>query len=519
MLASLPPGFAARRDVRSRLVRAAKIFPALDHPALVRVIEVRADGPAQGVVTEVAPGLPLLQALPGAVPIGVALGVLGQVAEGLHMLHAAGVVHGAVTPERVLCAPRPDGTWQVKLDDIALTWLTAPGVIGAAEPFPLVDWCTAPEVLRGARPGPAADVYALGSMTQALCTGVPVTLASEQASARAAALRATGMPGPLVELVAALTDPRPQGRPDAATTVDWMRDVATEVGHLGPFPPAGRTGAALAAMTPPGAPRGVVVPADIAPTGVAPIDGASGAEPGAEIDPPPAPLPVPAPRTHRAVRLGPVLGTLVAAAVLAPLVTIVLGRAPSTETALGPTSWPSTPAATPSQVVGAPSPSRSAASVIDFGRPTGGATKGPVTATGPTAIGPTATGPTATGPAPSRSSTLSTGSRTPPPPTPTPTASPTPSGPAPTVSSLSATDTGRGRVRLVAEGVSARAGTIASVTFSDGSTQDAAAPSGDGSYRTTLRDLVVGRSYDFSVQVCNSIGRCTSTSIQHTVGG
>ncbi|QKE84513.1 serine/threonine-protein kinase [Arthrobacter sp. NEB 688] len=150
--------------------------------------------------------LAALVAARGHLGPGEVVTVLAPLAEALGRLHAAGVVHGDVSPGNVL----------LDLDGRpALADLGVGRVLGDA-PTPV--WGTpghlAPEVLLGAAPSPAADVYALGALGW-LCLAGEVPGAPGLRPSLVEVSRAGAGSEAVVAALEAAVQPRPEERPDA----------------------------------------------------------------------------------------------------------------------------------------------------------------------------------------------------------------------------------------------------------------------------------------------------------------
>ncbi|MEU6784863.1 protein kinase [Nonomuraea angiospora] len=138
------------------------------HEGVIPVLEVGATGDGRPyLVTPPHGGLTLAER-PGRslpMPLDEALGLLRAVADALAATHAAGGVHGRVTPENVIVAGR----------GVALTGFAMSALMSIVElpdgTLPSVH--AAPEELEGHPPVPASDVYALGSMVYGLLAGRP----------------------------------------------------------------------------------------------------------------------------------------------------------------------------------------------------------------------------------------------------------------------------------------------------------------------------------------------------------
>lgn len=205
------------RDAGCELVEEARIAARLDHPRLLRVLDL--------VVEDGVPWLVLQHVGArswgsqwqerGPVAPRAAAQVGAQVAEALTALHAGGIVHGDVTPDNVLV----DGDGEVKLVDFGAARLLASSETGMAR-----DGTTgmrdyrAPETRRGASVGAAADLYALGRTLLDALGASP--------------------PGPLASVLAGLLAEDPAGRPSASEARAWLESVAfggdQRLGRSGP---------------------------------------------------------------------------------------------------------------------------------------------------------------------------------------------------------------------------------------------------------------------------------------------
>ncbi|MGW0200914.1 protein kinase domain-containing protein [Nonomuraea sp. NPDC003201] len=157
------------RRALKRIVRGFGFPEALAaHEGVIPVLEVGATGDGRPyLVTPPHGGLTLAER-PGRslpMPLDEALGLLRSVADALAATHAAGGVHGRVTPENVIVAGR----------GVALTGFGMSALMSIVElpdgTLPSVH--AAPEELEGHPPVPASDVYALGSMVYGLLAGRP----------------------------------------------------------------------------------------------------------------------------------------------------------------------------------------------------------------------------------------------------------------------------------------------------------------------------------------------------------
>ncbi|HEX8804816.1 MAG TPA: serine/threonine-protein kinase, partial [Acidimicrobiales bacterium] len=152
----------------ARLHREATVLTELDHPHVVRVIEVLDDGDGIALAVQYAPGGSLADLLVerGRLAPGQLVAVAAPVADALASAHRRGVLHGDVKPANVLFTS--DGEPLLTDFGVARTLgrLTSDQISGTAEYL-------APELLDGAPPDPRADVYALGVVCYEALAGRP----------------------------------------------------------------------------------------------------------------------------------------------------------------------------------------------------------------------------------------------------------------------------------------------------------------------------------------------------------
>jgi serine/threonine protein kinase len=164
--------------------------------------------PAVAIVLDLAQGGSLARAVGarGQLSAGEAVTVLAAVARALAGLHAAGVVHGDVSPGNVLL----ELTGRPLLADVGVARLLGegPGEVFGTEGF------VAPEVAAGAPPTTASDVYAVGALAWWCVTGAPPGPAALR---RPLAEVEPGLPGLFLEWTVRAMSGDPAQRPDAAS--------------------------------------------------------------------------------------------------------------------------------------------------------------------------------------------------------------------------------------------------------------------------------------------------------------
>jgi eukaryotic-like serine/threonine-protein kinase len=208
-------------QARQRLLREAHILRRLNHPNIVRLLDVVEDGDEIILVMPFLPGGNLAERVsqhgpaPAAEVQRLAQSLLGALAAA----HAAGVVHRDLKPGNVLY----DSQGEPLLADfgLAFSWdqtagLTAAGMVVGTPGF------IAPEQARGEALTPASDVFSLGATLRFAATGAgpfgtgdPTLLMVRAADAKIEKLPHR-LPAPLRHLLSLMLEPRPERRPTAA---------------------------------------------------------------------------------------------------------------------------------------------------------------------------------------------------------------------------------------------------------------------------------------------------------------
>ena len=243
-LLSPAPG-ADRAALRRRLQAEARAMAGLQHPHILRVIDVGQDGDTDFIVTELARGGAVsgLLARGGPLPEARVREIGLQLLDALGAAHAAGVVHRDVKPQNVLLVEEG----RVQLADFGIA-RTEDDELGTRTGAVMGSFAyMAPEQrIDASRVGPEADLYGLGCTLFALCTGeTPVDLFA----ADAASPRWAGVPEGLRPAIFACTRHDPGDRPGSAS-------AAAEVLRAGRGPVRAPAPVEPTRVAPPAAPRG-----------------------------------------------------------------------------------------------------------------------------------------------------------------------------------------------------------------------------------------------------------------------
>jgi Tol biopolymer transport system component len=175
----LPTELSADADRLRRFEQEARAAAALDHPGVLAVYDVGAEGGTSYLVTELLQGETLREALErGPFDLQRTLAVARQVLEALAAAHDQGIVHRDLKPENLFLTRRG----QAKILDFGLAKLTeahgtdlanAPTVAGATQTGVVVGTAgyMAPEQVLGAAVDRRADLFALGAVLYEVLTG------------------------------------------------------------------------------------------------------------------------------------------------------------------------------------------------------------------------------------------------------------------------------------------------------------------------------------------------------------
>ncbi|MDR6319690.1 serine/threonine protein kinase [Actinoplanes couchii] len=222
-------GSAERDELRHRVIREAQAITRVEHPNVVRVIDVLHERDQPWIVMELIKARSLFEVVRADGPMAprqaatIGLTVLAA----LRAAHGAGLLHRDVKPANILLAD--DG--RVVLTDFGLAVMsgdasvTTTGVVLGSPSY------MAPERALDLPFGPPSDLWSLGATLYAAVEGRPPYSKSSQA-ATLAALAGTEPPSPparagqLRPVLEALLQKDPAHRADAATAERMLRAVA-----------------------------------------------------------------------------------------------------------------------------------------------------------------------------------------------------------------------------------------------------------------------------------------------------
>ena len=166
----MAPHLASRGAARKRFAREAKAAAAVLHPNVIAIHSVSNDESLPYLVMPYMRGTSLQKRLDreGPLSLNEILRIGSQIAAGLAAAHAQGLVHRDIKPANILLE---DGVERVTITDFGLAravddaTITHSGVIAGTPQY------MSPEQARGEAVEQRSDLFSLGSVLYALCTG------------------------------------------------------------------------------------------------------------------------------------------------------------------------------------------------------------------------------------------------------------------------------------------------------------------------------------------------------------
>ena len=168
----LAPHLAASGAARQRFAREARATAVVVHPNVMPVLTVHSSGKLPYLVMPYVPCESLQQRLDrqGWLETRDVVRIAWQVSCGLAAAHAQGLVHRDIKPANILLS---EGVERVQITDFGLARaaddasLTRTGVIAGTPQY------MSPEQARGESVDCRSDLFSLGSVMYAMCTGRP----------------------------------------------------------------------------------------------------------------------------------------------------------------------------------------------------------------------------------------------------------------------------------------------------------------------------------------------------------
>jgi len=168
----LLPEFARKKKLRQRFEREAHTMARLEHPNLVRVVDVGTSGRLPFIVMELVPSGTLMQWVErnGPMPEALAVDALIQVAQGLGEVHRNGVIHRDIKPHNVLI--NEQGV--CKITDFGIAQESEEGLTRAGSVMGTMGYMAPEQRNDAAGVDARADVYGFGATLWKLITAKPL---------------------------------------------------------------------------------------------------------------------------------------------------------------------------------------------------------------------------------------------------------------------------------------------------------------------------------------------------------
>ena len=164
----LPTNLTQDDDANKRFIREARAASALDHPniCVIHAIE-QTDGGETFICMAHYDGETLKDKIQrGPLPADEAIGIAGQIANGLARAHEAGIIHRDIKPGNVIITERDE----VKILDFGLAKLAGQSITKSGSTLGTVAYMS-PEQVQGQTVDARTDVWALGVVLYEMLSG------------------------------------------------------------------------------------------------------------------------------------------------------------------------------------------------------------------------------------------------------------------------------------------------------------------------------------------------------------
>jgi len=208
----LSPAFAANGSARKRFIREARAAAAVKNEHVVGIYDVQEEAQPPYLVMELIDGIALQDKLDrhGAFGVKEILRIGMQIAEGLAAAHKQGLVHRDIKPANILLE---NGVERVKITDFGLARAVDDASVTQSGTVAGTPMYMSPEQAEGLPIDHRSDLFSLGTVLYAMCTGHPP-------------FRASGTHAVLKRVIDASPRPIREVNPEIP---DWLEAIAAKL--------------------------------------------------------------------------------------------------------------------------------------------------------------------------------------------------------------------------------------------------------------------------------------------------
>ena len=169
---ALAPAYAAVGSARKRFIREARAAAAVKNEHVVGIYDVQENAEPPYLVMECIDGISLQDKLDKHGPLGLKeiLRIGMQIAEGLAAAHKQGLVHRDIKPANILLE---NGVERVKITDFGLARAVDDASVTQSGTVAGTPMYMSPEQAEGVPIDHRSDLFSLGTVLYAMCTGHP----------------------------------------------------------------------------------------------------------------------------------------------------------------------------------------------------------------------------------------------------------------------------------------------------------------------------------------------------------
>ena len=226
----LPDDAGERKQLEARFRQEAKAAAGLNHPGIITIHDIGREGDWLYIAMELLKGTELRDRLQqGPMPLTEAVDIAGQVAAGLAVAHAQGVVHRDIKPGNIMLI----GEGQAKIMDFGIARMKTSDVRTQSGTMMGSPKYMSPEQVGGHPVDARSDIFSLGSVLYEMLAGTQAFAGGNLGQLLNAILHATqpplshhrtGIPTVLELVVARALQKNPEARYQDAE--EMARDLA-----------------------------------------------------------------------------------------------------------------------------------------------------------------------------------------------------------------------------------------------------------------------------------------------------